>query len=120
MGTWNTGPYDNDEAADLLDDIREGHIYFEELLPDVGHRYIEADQGAMIIAMAHLAAGDVPEGIDESHLQSLRTPETRERLRQCLEAVLSDGAVSELAELWAESGQEELLEWKAKSHVQLV
>ena len=53
MGTWNTGPFDNDDAAELLDDIREGHIYFDELLPDVGHRYIEADQGAMIIAMAH-------------------------------------------------------------------
>lgn len=120
MGTWNTGPYDNDDAAELLEDIREGHIYFEELLPDVGHRYIEADQGAMIIAMAHLAAGEVPEDIDDAVLAPLRTPQTRERLRQCLEAVLSDGAVSELAEQWAESGQEELLEWKAKSHIQLV
>lgn len=120
MGTWNTGPFDNDDAAELLDDIREGHLYFDELLPDVGHRRIEADQGAMIIAMAHLAAGDVPEGIDDSQLESLRTPEARERLRQGLEAVLSDGTVSELAEQWAESGQEKLLEWKAKSHVPLV
>lgn len=120
MGTWNTGPFDNDDATELLDDIREGHIYFEELLPGVSNRYIEADQGAMIIALAHLAAGDVPEGIDEAHLESLRTPESRERLRQCLEAVISDGAVSELAEQWAESGQEKLLEWKAKSHIQLV
>ncbi|GAB3690672.1 DUF4259 domain-containing protein [Corynebacterium nasicanis] len=120
MGTWNTGPFDNDDAAELLDDIREGHIYFDELLPDVGHRYIAADQGAMIVAMAHLAAGSVPEGIDDSQLESLRTPQNRERLRQCLEAVISDGTVSELAGQWAESGQDKLLEWKAQSHVQLI
>ena len=121
MGAWDKGPYDNDDAAELLEDIREGELYLDELLPDAGTRYIEADQGSMIVALAHLAAGDLPEdgGIEESMISHLQTPENKDRLRQGLEAVLSGDTVSELHELWSGAGEEELLAWKAKSFIDL-
>ena len=119
MGTWNTGPFDNDDAVDLIEDIREGELDPVELLPDATTRYIEADQGAMVIAMAHLAAGELPEGMSTEQVSHLRSADNRERLRQCLEAVLSDDTVSELHAVWAKAGEEQLHEWKAKSHVDL-
>lgn len=119
MKKWNTGPFDNEEAAELLDDIKEGAIPLGQLLPDSSHRFIEADQGAMIVAMAHLAGGDTPEGITDASVEELRTPEAKEVLRQALEAVLVDGAVSGLYSEWAQEGDTELLEWKAKSHIDL-
>lgn len=121
MGAWGNGPFDNDDAAELLEDIRDGELYLAELLPDAGTRYIEADQGSMIVALAHLAAGDLPEDgdIEASMLADLQTPENKDRLRQGLEAVLSGDTVSELHEMWSEVGEEELLAWKAKSFVDL-
>lgn len=119
MGAWDKGPYDNDDAADVIDDVREGELYLDELLPDNDSRYIEADQGAIIIALAHMAGGDLPEDVDESMVADLQTPENKSRLRQGLEAVLSGDSVSELHELWSEAGEDELLEWKAKSYIDL-
>lgn len=119
METWNTGPFDNEDAAELLSDIREGALDPTELLPGANSRYLEADQGAMIVAMAHLSAGNLPEGITGEQAAQLQTPETRERLRQALEAVLADSTVSELYQHWADTGETELHEWKARSHVDL-
>ncbi|MCS5479950.1 DUF4259 domain-containing protein [Corynebacterium sp. YIM 101645] len=119
MQNWNTGPFDNEDAAEVLEDVRSGELYLEELLPGVGNRYIEADQGAIIVALAHLAGGDLPEGITPEQVTELQTPEVKERLRECLGAVLSDGTVSELAAQWAEEGTEQLYEWKAKAFISL-
>lgn len=118
MDIWNTGPFDNEEAQEVLADLRNDELYLDELLPDSGNRYIEKDQGAMIIALAHLAAGNQPEEGDDVDAAALQTPEMRERLRQCLEAVLIDGTVSGLYSHWQDQG-EQLHEWKARSHVAL-
>lgn len=118
MGTWNTGPFDNDDAVELLEDLRDGDLDLDMILPDPTETYIEADQGAMIIAAAHLVAGSQhPEGVTDKQLAPLRTPEFREKLRQSLDAVLLDSSVSELHELWSDSDQFD--EWKAKSWVDL-
>lgn len=119
METWNNGPFDNEDAAELIRDIREGALDPTELLPGANSRYIEADQGAMIVAMAHMAAGNLPEDITEEQAAQLQTPQTRERLRQALEAVLADSTVSGLYQLWTDAGETQLHEWKAKSHVDL-
>ena len=118
MDIWNTGPFDNEEAQEVLTDLRNDELYLDELLPDSGNRYIEKDQGAMIIALAHLAAGNQPEEGGEVDAAALQTPEMKERLRQCLEAVLIDGTVSGLYAHWQGQG-EQLHEWKARSHVAL-
>lgn len=116
MKIWNTGPFDNEEAQEVLEDLRNNELYLDELLPDAGHRFIEKDQGAMIIALAHLAAGGQPEDGGEVGVDKLQTPEIKERLRQCLEAVLIDATVSGLYTHWQAQG-EQLHEWKARSHV---
>jgi hypothetical protein len=119
MDKWNTGPFDNEEAAELLEDIKEGAVPLKELLPTKGHRYLESDHGALVVAMAHLAGGNLPEGISDEEVAELQTPEAKELLRQSLEAVLSDGAVSGLYTEWQQEGEAKLHEWKAKSHIEL-
>lgn len=119
MKKWNTGPFDNEEAQGLLEDIREGVVPLEQMLPTSGQRYLESDHGALVVAMAHLAAGELPEGITEDSVAVLREPANRETLRQSLEAVLADASVSQLYEEWQAEGTEKLHEWKAKSHVSL-
>lgn len=122
MDIWNSGPYDNSEAEELLDDIRSHALPLSALMPEVGQRHITEDQGATIVVLAHLAAaepGELPDGIGTNDIAELRTPEARERLRQALEAVLADGAVSDLYTRWQGEGQDKLLEWKAQSHVSL-
>lgn len=118
MKIWNTGPFDNEEAQEVLDDLRNNQLYVEELLPDSGQRYIEEDQGAMIIALAHLAAGNQPAEGGEVGVDKLQAPGMKERLRQCLEAVLIDGTVSGLYARWQGEG-ERLHEWKSRSYVAL-
>lgn len=118
MDIWNTGPFDNEEAQEVLEDLRNNELYLDELLPDAGNRYIEKDQGAMIIALAHLAAGEQPGDTQPVGTADLQTPAMKERLRQCLEAVLIDATVSGLYAHWQEQG-EQLHEWKARSHVAL-
>ena len=118
MDIWNTGPFDNEEAKEVLEDLRNNELYLDELLPDAGHRFIEKDHGALIIALAHLAAGEQPEDDQVVNAEALQTPEMKERLRQCLEAVLIDATVSGLYAHWQEQG-EQLHEWKARSHVAL-
>lgn len=119
MKKWNTGPFDNEEAAGLLEDIINDVVPLDQLLPTPGHRYLEADHGALVVALAHLAGGELPEGVTEEHVAVLRKPENREILRQSLEAVLADGAVSGLYSEWAEEGDVKLHEWKARSHIDL-
>ena len=65
-----------------------------------------AGLGAMIVAVAHLAAGDLPTdvGIDTSMISDLQTSVNKGRLRQGLEAVLSGDTVSERHELWSDAG----------------
>ncbi len=119
MKKWNTGPFDNEEAQGLLEDIREHAVPLDQILPTSGHRYLEADHGALVVAMAHLAAGELPEGISDEDVAVLREPRNREVLRQSLEAVLVDATVSGLYSEWEAEGVDKLHEWKARSHVAL-
>lgn len=119
MKKWGTGPFDNEEAQGLLADIAGGELPLEQLLPSTGHRYLESDHGADVIALAHLAAGNVPDEVSGADLDVLRTPENKEILRQSLEAVLVDDTVSELYSEWEAEGVDKLHEWKAKSHIDL-
>ena len=119
MDKWNTGPFDNEEAAELLEDIKTEAVPLEQLLPSKTSRYLEADHGALIIAMAHLAGGNLPAGLTSDQVAVLHTPASREVLRQSLEAVLVDATVSGLYQEWQEEGPAKLHEWKAKSHIDL-
>lgn len=116
MSTWNYGPFDNDEAQELLEDLRTGAFDPVELLPHSGYKRLSADEGQLIVALAALVTaqpGELPEGVSTDALRSLQQPGPKEKLRQALEATLSDSQVSDLAGYWQRQGQ--LHEWKAVS-----
>jgi hypothetical protein len=71
MGTWDTGPFDNDTAADLCGDLddappgeRAGMVRAVLLrAADTGPaRYLDADIGAKAVAAAALVAAQCPRG----------------------------------------------------------
>ncbi|QNE89485.1 DUF4259 domain-containing protein [Corynebacterium incognita] len=127
------GPFENSEAVGMLQDIASGEITVDdlagELLTATGDAYLDADSGAMVVALAHLAkcVSDgrstdelkLPVEVNPRRFESLAAPSTVEQLRQALEAVLADSTVSGLYAEWEEKGKDYLHAWKAASHVQL-
>lgn len=127
------GPFENAEAVGMLQDIASGEITVDdlagELLTATGDAYLDADSGAMVVALAHLTkcVSDgrstdelkLPVEVNPRRFETLATPSTVEKLRQALEAVLADATVSGLYAEWEEKGTDYLHAWKAASHVQL-
>ncbi|MFC3835029.1 MULTISPECIES: DUF4259 domain-containing protein [Deinococcus] len=115
MGTWGTGSFDNDSAADFIREVVEdGAVALREALevvldPDLD--YIEAEEGSRAIAAAEVIAaitsGDHRNITDDDLLAWVegtdgRTlSDQREPALEALERVL--GPDSELPELWEES-----------------
>lgn len=65
----------------------------EEVLYFVGNDYIESDECQRVIVLAHLAAGqetDVPSGLEEAEVATLRSPEIKRQLHELLDVVLYD------------------------------
>ncbi len=111
MGTWNEGPFDNDDAGDFIDDLAEapGWHVVVQMLDHVTKTagYLEAPEGQMAVAAAAIVAAAVG---DETIL-----PDSHRELKAALGAP-PEGAValarsalarvvapaSELDELWQE------------------
>ena len=112
MGTWGTGAFDDDAAADWADELHGG-ADLEVVRSALGIAetdYLEAPEGAVAIAAAEVvaamllpAASDLPADV-EAWVAEHRGEAGREDALLALAAVdrvLADG--SELKELWAES-----------------
>jgi hypothetical protein len=57
MGTWSTGPFDNDDARDFLYEVEEEPTLVEAVLKAVQEsEYVETPEGARAIAAARLVA----------------------------------------------------------------
>ncbi|WP_030680359.1 DUF4259 domain-containing protein [Streptomyces rimosus] len=120
MGAWGMGLFENDGAADLLDDLaampverRLGAIRGVLSTAAAERGYLEAPEGAMAVAAAALIAGaraGNPTPADPVYAPDLTVPEPPRRLAvlavHALDRVLAPD--SELAELWEEvdGGQE--------------
>ncbi|KOT81122.1 hypothetical protein ADK70_26665 [Streptomyces rimosus subsp. pseudoverticillatus] len=120
MGTWDMGPFGNDGAADLLDDLgampverRLGAIRGVLSTAAAERDYLEAPEGEMAVAAAALIAAARAGSAfpaDPVYAPDLTVPEPPRRLAvlavHALDRVLAPD--SELAELWDESdgGQE--------------
>lgn len=92
------GPLTSPESEEVLRDIESDGLRLEESLDLADSDYIETEEGARIIVLAHLAAGeesDLPSGLDEEEREQLRDPGTLESLHELLNTVLYD-ARSEL------------------------
>lgn len=126
MGAWDTGPFDNDGALDVLAEIRHGDFTFagiDELFDDP--EYLEVDGGQIAVALAALVQAsrgkmDAPAGLGGAELESfaaMLTPERLDWLQAQLDRALADGESSELYELWEET--DELASWLAVSRVRV-
>ncbi|MET9916095.1 DUF4259 domain-containing protein [Streptomyces sp. NPDC006435] len=118
MGTWDTGHFDNDTAADFsgtVDDTPENEreAVIREALEAVlaPSDYLDSDDGAVAVAAAALVAAQCPGGEPvttaygpDKPLPTLAT-DLRPLAVKALDAVL--GEDSELRELWDEGGDEE-------------
>ncbi|MEU7156811.1 DUF4259 domain-containing protein [Streptomyces chrestomyceticus] len=120
MGTWGMGLFDNDGAADLLDDLvampqdrRLGALRGVLSSAAAERDYLEAPEGQMAVVAAALIAAARADGTapaDPARAPDLTVPEPPRKLAvlavHALDRVLAPD--SELAELWGESdgGQE--------------
>jgi hypothetical protein len=125
MGTWGTGAFDNDDAADWSwgfenADQAAGLRLITEALSAAaqldGAAYLDVSDGACAVAAAEVVASINGQPIDESaYNETVRQWITRTRpgtdaaltvlARQALDQVASQN--SELSQLWSESGSGE-------------
>ncbi|MEU4119575.1 DUF4259 domain-containing protein [Kitasatospora sp. NPDC028055] len=117
MGTWGTGYFDNDTAADFaggLDDAAPGEraALVRAALERAarGSEYLDDDEGAEAVAAAALVAAQCPGGTAVTTAYGPAEPipglpgDLRAPAVAALDRVVAEG--SELAELWGESGSD--------------
>ncbi|PVM82657.1 DUF4259 domain-containing protein [Caulobacter radicis] len=111
MGAWDNGPFDNDEAADFIEDLAQAPDWrtvvriLEHVTKAAG--YLEAPEGEMAVAAAAIVAaciGDVAVLPDDQRglKEALGAPP--EGLAQLARAALARvvAPASEIDELWQE------------------
>ena len=121
MGTWDMGPFDNDGAGDLLAALRAGCFDIDDYCRHVDEEYLEADDAQAAIALAEVVAvarGLQPappqlDGIDAAAYTESLSPEQRGWILTTLRRAVAGSDTSELHELWAENGPEDLEAWRA-------
>ncbi|MEU8762337.1 DUF4259 domain-containing protein [Streptomyces sp. NPDC048659] len=117
MGTWDTGPFDNDTAADFADALDEAPLAEREPLVRAALRKVDvpvdllcADDAQRAVAAAALVVAQHPAGPPAcpGHGPSEPLPEFPAALRalaiDALDHVVADS--SELAESWVDSAAE--------------
>ena len=120
MGAWGNGNFDNDTAADYVDNFQDDPnetVLLETLTAVAAEGYPEADEASEALAAAELIAaalGKPVRGFPEDLLLSaknlpLANPDAAQKLaRRAIKAILKK---SELKELWEESDEYE--QWVA-------
>lgn len=110
MGTWDVGPFDNDDAADWcgsLDDAPAGsrHALIREALAEAADTtgYLDSAIGVRAVAAAALVAAGLPGGEPPCPHYGPKQPlpalgDLRAAARTALDRVISEP--SELLELW--------------------
>ncbi|MEO8549166.1 MAG: DUF4259 domain-containing protein [Kofleriaceae bacterium] len=119
MGTWGSGPFENDGAADFVTDamampaptIAQALLAIADAAPDA---YLEVDDGEHAVAAAELVALGFGYGklddVTANVRRLVRTLGPNEDLRVlALRAMprLLDAETSELAQLWGEGDDDE-------------
>ena len=124
MGAWSHQPFGNDDACDWayeLEDVTDFSVIeetFDHAL-DEEHEYLEAPDGSEIVAAAETLAKLLGKGTQtDSYTEAVDawvksisikpSADLPHKAQRALTRVI--GSDSELAELWAEGGDEE---WKA-------
>ncbi|MGW1404513.1 DUF4259 domain-containing protein [Streptomyces sp. NPDC002403] len=117
MGTWDTGHFDNDSAADFsgkIDDAPEAGreaVIRDALTVAIEADYLDSDEGAPAVAAAALVASQCPGGepvttaYGPDHAVPVLATDLRPLAVKALDAVLGEN--SELRELWDDAGDKE-------------
>ncbi|MFD4761289.1 DUF4259 domain-containing protein [Streptomyces sp. NPDC058439] len=117
MGTWDTGHFDSDSAADFsgaIDDASEPEreaVIRNALTDAIEAEYLDSDEGAPAVAAAALVASQCPGGepVTTAYGPDKPLPVLATDLRplavKALDAVLGEN--SELRELWDDAGDKE-------------
>ena len=108
MGTWNTGPFDNDPAAEAVAALANGTFRMDQFRFNCAAGPLGTDEAESIIALAAILNGHVPDGVPETALEFPFSIDDRRWIRRNAAEVVKPGG-SELYELWQEAG--ELDEW---------
>ncbi|GAB3621662.1 hypothetical protein GCM10027417_29240 [Glutamicibacter endophyticus] len=118
MGAWGIGAFENDDALDVLDSLREGEFSFAEVeWAFEDDHYLEANGGQIAVALAELAIAvnrGQPERVEDLELSTIAghfTDENLRFLRNQVARALSGAETSELYELWADT--EDFPQWLA-------
>lgn len=117
MGAWNTGPFDNDGALDLVDEVSKRRFKWKDIQWAFDDpEYLEADGGQYAIALGALIrivhGESAPEAPADAKLKVFArhvTPERVTWVRAQIDRALAGPKESELYELWKETP--DLAEW---------
>jgi hypothetical protein len=117
MGTWGPGPFDNDAAADFVDQLQAGPArvvgkVLREIAKTPAGTYLDVDAGGAAWAACEIVALAFGHGdgaaVDDSVLDSaakLAPKEDQRRLALEVASRIADPATSELAALWHEGAE---------------
>ena len=120
MGAWEAGSFDNDDAADWVNDFSDepSRKLIESTLKavtDIGDEYLEAPESSMAIAAAEVVAAlqnaphpKLPEGLQEV-VSNSKIASDKNLVNLALKAVERVKTNSELKELWEEGDASEWL-----------
>ncbi|WP_301925607.1 DUF4259 domain-containing protein [Corynebacterium glaucum] len=108
MGTWDTGPFDNDPAAEAVAKLADGTFRMDQFRFECGRGPLGTDEAESVIALAAVLNGHIPAEDAAGALDFPFSVDDRRWIRRHAAKVTSPGG-SELYELWAEA--DELDEW---------
>ena len=110
MGTWDTGPFDNDPATDAVAALADGTFRMDQFRFECGRGPLGAEDAESVIALAAVLNGHVPAAEQAGALSFPFTVDDRRWIRRQAAQITRRGG-SELYELWEEAG--ELDQWLA-------
>lgn len=119
MGAWGSGPFENDDAIDAVDQLSAGTFDLDEFRELLAPDYLEAAGGAIALALVDIALATLGEidpaaELDELDIRLISSQfddQLYELILGAAERALQPDA-SELFELWVEAGDDEFAEWR--------
>lgn len=108
MGTWNTGPFDNDSANDAVTALVNGTFRMDQFRFECGLGALGTDEAESVIALAAVINGHLPEGYEGTTVDYPFTLDDKQWIRRRAQAAVRPGG-SALYSMWEDSG--ELDEW---------
>lgn len=111
MGTWDSGPFDNDTAVEVVAALRDGTFDFNQFRASFSANYIDAVEAEACVALGaliKLPPEELPAGVKPESLRKLFTPQSRAWLRRRIDMAMNPEQSSAVA-MWEETG--ELDEW---------